>query len=148
MIYYGIFVIRNFSGPIGDYNESFLHEYLAWYASKHISLWPIPTLHLHTDQVLYPFGANVALQSWCVERDVLFALLKPLFPNAPLLQLYYLLGVGLSTIGSYLLLLPRFGALRSGIATVLCACSTLFDAEVRLSLQHRVLPLDHVRNCL
>lgn len=129
MIYYGIFVIRNFSGPIGDYNESFLHEYLAWYASKHITLWPIPTLHLHTDQVLYPFGANVALQSWCVERDVLFALLKPLFPNAPLLQLYYLLGVGLSTIGSYLLLLPRFGALRSGIATVLAHAFNFYSMQ-------------------
>lgn len=129
MLFYALCVIRNFSGPIGDYNESFLHEYLAWYASHHITLWPIPHLSLHTDQVLYPFGANVALQSWCVERDILFSLLKPRFPDAPLLQLYYLLGVGLSTIGSYLLLLPRFGALRAAITTVLAHAFNFYSMQ-------------------
>ena len=29
VLFYSFAVIRNFSGPIGDYNESFLHEYLA-----------------------------------------------------------------------------------------------------------------------
>ena len=86
-LFYAFAVIRNFSGPIGDYSESFLYEYLPWYASKHLSLWPIPHLSLHTNEVLYPFGGNVALQSWCVERDILFALLKPHFPHAPLLQM-------------------------------------------------------------
>ncbi len=129
LVFYAAFVIRNFSGPIGDYNESFLHEYLAWYASKHITLWPLPHLDLHTDQVLYPFGANVALQSWCVERDLLFTLLKPRFPEAPLLQLYYLIGVAISTLGTYLLLLPRHGALRAGFATVLAHAFNFYSMQ-------------------
>lgn len=118
MLFYALYVIRNFDGPIGDYSESFLYEYLPWYASRHLSLWPIPKLSLHTDEVLYPFGGNVALQSWCVEREILFSLLKSRFPHAPLLQLYYLFGVALSTLGTYLLLLPRFGAVRAALTTV------------------------------
>ncbi len=129
VLFYALFVIRNFSGPIGDYSESFLHEYLAWYASKHITLWPIPHLNLHTDQVLYPFGTNVALQSWCVERDLLFTLLKPRFPDAPLLQLYYLIGTAVSTLGVYLLLLPRHGALRAAFATVLAHAFNFYSMQ-------------------
>lgn len=117
-LFYALCVIRNFDGPIGDYSESFLYEYLPWYASRHLSLWPIPHLSLHTDEVLYPFGANVALQSWCVERELLFTLLKARHPDAPLLQLYYLFGVFISTLGTYLLLLPRFGSLRAALTTV------------------------------
>ena len=129
VLFYSFAVIRNFSGPIGDYNESFLHEYLAWYASKHLSFWPIPHLNLRTDEVLYPFGANVALQSWCVERDILFALLKPLFPHAPLLQIYYLLGVALSTLGTYLLLLPRHGAVRAALTSMIAHAFNFYSMQ-------------------
>jgi hypothetical protein len=128
-LFYAFAVIRNFSGPIGDYSESFLYEYLPWYASKHLSLWPIPHLSLHTNEVLYPFGGNVALQSWCVERDILFALLKPHFPHAPLLQIYYLLGVAISTLGSYLLLLPRHGARRAALTTVIAHAFNFYSMQ-------------------
>jgi antitoxin (DNA-binding transcriptional repressor) of toxin-antitoxin stability system len=119
VLFHVLAVIRDFGGPIGDYNESFLHEYLAWYASKHLTFWPLPHLALHNDTILYPFGANGALQSWCAERDILFALLKPLFPRAPLLQLYYLLGVVASSLGTFLLLRRRHGDVRAALTAVL-----------------------------
>ena len=41
-IFYALFVIRDFRGPIGDYSESFLSEYQAFYTAKHLTLWPLP----------------------------------------------------------------------------------------------------------
>ena len=129
VLFYALAIIRNFSGPIGDYGESFLHEYLPWFAAKHLTFWPVPHLNLHTDEVLYPFGGNVALQSWCVERDILFALLQHHFPQAPLLQLYYLLGVALSTLGSYLLLLPRHRAASAALTTVIAHAFNFYSMQ-------------------
>lgn len=128
-LFYALCVIRNFDGPIGDYSESFLYEYLPWFASRHLSFWPIPHLSLHTDEVLYPFGGNVALQSWCVEREILFALLKSRAPQAPLLQLYYLFGVALSTLGTYLLLLVRFGSRRAALTTVIAHALNFYSMQ-------------------
>ena len=118
-IFYALFVIRDFRGPIGDYSESFLSEYQAFYTAKHLTLWPLPHLHLVNDDILYPYGTNGALQSWCVERDVLGAALTHLFGRGPFLQFYYLAGVIVSALLVFFLLRRDHGDLRAACASAL-----------------------------
>src|SRR5215813_2599816 len=109
LAFHAFIVVRNFRGPIGDHSESFLYEYLSYYVSKNLTLWPFPHINLTNNQVFYPFGTNGALQSWCVERDLFFSLMTGTFGRGPWLQLYYMAAMALSVFGSYALLRRDFG---------------------------------------
>ena len=115
--YVGI-VVRDFSGPIGDHVESFLYEYLSYYVSKNLSFTPLPHLNLENDQAFYPFGTNVALQSFCVERDLLFTLLSRLFGRGPWLQLYYVAGLVVATYGTWALLRKEHGETKAALVAI------------------------------
>lgn len=122
-IYAGI-VIRDFSGPIGDHVESFLYEYLSFYVSKNLTWTPLPHLDLDNDQAFYPFGTNVALQSFCVERDLLFTALTSAFGRGPWLQLYYLVGLAVASYGTWALVRKQHGDVR---ATLVAIGANLFN---------------------
>lgn len=121
---YSAIVIRDFSGPIGDHVESFLYEYLSYYVSKNLTWTPLPHLDLENDQAFYPFGTNVALQSFCVERDLLFTALTALFGRGPWLQLYYLGGLVVAAYGTWALLRREHGDVR---ATLVAIGANLFN---------------------
>jgi hypothetical protein len=114
-----LFVVRNLAGPLGDVSESFLYEYLAYFFSENLSLGPLPSLSLLNDQNLYPFGGNLAAQSFCVERDLLYTALHRLFGAGPWLQLYYIAGVSVATFGTYVLLRTRHGDVRAAAVAAL-----------------------------
>jgi hypothetical protein len=129
LVLYSAIVIRDFSGPIGDHVESFLYEYLSYYVSKNLTFGPLPHLGLNNDQAFYPFGTNVALQSFCVERDLLFTLLARLFGRGPWLQLYYLAGLVISAYGSFGLLRKDHGDVRATFAAILATCFNFYGAQ-------------------
>lgn len=118
LIAYAAIVVRDFSGPIGDHVESFLYEYLSYYVSKNLSFSPLPHLNLENDQAFYPFGTNVALQSFCVERDLLFTLLARLFGRGPWLQLYYVGGLVVATYGTWALLRKEHGDTKAALVAI------------------------------
>jgi hypothetical protein len=126
---YAAVVIRNFKGPIGDHVESFLYEYLSYYVSKNLSFTPLPHLNLDNDQAFYPFGANVALQSFCVERDLFFTALSAAFGSGPWLQIYYLLGLTAATFGTFALLRRDHGDVRATVAAILANCLNFYAAQ-------------------
>jgi hypothetical protein len=122
-------VIRDFNGPIGDHVESFLYEYLSYYTSKNLTFTPLPHLNLENDQVFYPYGTVQALQSFCVERDLLFTLLTRYFGRGPWLQVYYLLGLTISTFGTFALLRPRNGEIKAGAAAIAANLLNYYGAQ-------------------
>lgn len=126
---YAAIVIRNFKGPIGDHVESFLYEYLSYYVSKNLTFTPLPHLGLENDQVFYPFGTNQALQSFCVERDLLFTLLARLFGRGPWLQFYYLGGMIVSAYGTFALLRKDHGDVKAACAAILANCFNFYGAQ-------------------
>jgi len=115
---YAAVVVRNFTGPIGDHVESFLYEYLSYYVSKNLTFTPLPHLDLENDQAFYPFGTNVALQSFCVERDLFFTILARAFGRGPWLQLYYVGGLAIATYGTWLLLRKQHGDVRATLVAI------------------------------
>lgn len=129
LVVYSAIVIRDFSGPIGDHVESFLYEYLSYYVSKNLTFGPLPHLDIDNDQAFYPFGTNIALQSFCVERDLLFTLLARLFGRGPWLQLYYLGGLIVSAYGSFFLLRKDHGDVRATCAAILATCFNFYGAQ-------------------
>ncbi len=126
---YAAIVVRDFSGPIGDHVESFLYEYLSYYVSKNLTFTPLPHLGLTNDQVFYPFGTTQALQSFCVERDLLFTFLQASFGRGPWLQLYYTAGVALSTYGTFFLLRKDHGEVRATVVAILASCFNFYGAQ-------------------
>ncbi|MSP61747.1 MAG: hypothetical protein EXR72_15715 [Myxococcales bacterium] len=126
---YAAVVIRDFHGPIGDHSESFLSEYLTWYFSTHVQLLPVPRFDLTNDSVLYPFGANGALQSWCIERELFYTALARNFGVGPWLQLYYLASLLCGTLGTFALLRGDHGDTRATVAALLANVLNYYGAQ-------------------
>ncbi len=126
---YALVVIRNFNGPIGDHSESFLSEYLPWYFSTHVRLWPVPRFDLVNDAVLYPFGTNGALQSWCVERELFYTMLTRALGVGPWLQLYYLTSLVVGTFGTFGLLRRDHGDVRATVVAILANVLNYYAAQ-------------------
>jgi hypothetical protein len=129
VLFHAFVVVRNFRGPIGDHSESFLYEYLSYYVSKNLTLFPFPHLSLTNNQIFYPFGTNGALQSWCVERDLFFSLMSGAFGRGPWLQLYYMLALVVSVFGSFAILRREFGDVRATFATVLVHLFNFYEMQ-------------------
>lgn len=111
-------VVREFGGPIKDDFESFLAEYQSWLLGQRLTLFPLPKLALSGDIVLYPFGTNFALQSFCIERD-LFKTALSVFGHGPWLQLYAVASFAVATFGVYFVLEKELGAARAMAGAVL-----------------------------
>lgn len=129
LVLYAAIVIRNFRGPIGDHVESFLYEYLSYYVSKNLTFTPLPHLDLDNDQVFYPFGTSQGLQSFCVERDLLFSLLTSTFGRGPWLQIYYFGGLVIATYGTFGLLRRDYGDRRATVAAILANLFNFYGAQ-------------------
>ncbi len=113
-------VIRDFSHPLGGISDTEQWEYIGFYLSKNISFLPFPHLNLVNNQVFYPYGTNSIFLHWSIERDIFYAIFYSLFGIGPWLQIYYLLSVLLTGIGSFILLVKDYGFARaSGIGLLI-----------------------------
>lgn len=129
LVIYTAIVVRDFSGPIGDHVESFLYEYLSYYVSKNLTFTPLPHLGLVNDQTFFPFGTNQALQSFCVERDLLFTFLQSTFGRGPWLQVYYVAGLAFSTYGSFFLLRKKHGDVNATVTAIAASLFNFYGAQ-------------------
>lgn len=113
---YALTVIKDFSGPLVGEDDINALENLGFAMEQHGRLWPLPRLELIARrEVLYPFGTLVVFLPWGVERDLIYALLHPRFGEQPYLQLYQLLSVVVSALGTVLVLRRDHGVLRAGL---------------------------------
>lgn len=115
-------VIQDFSTPLTgragpgkvdnwDYVDNW--EYIGYYFTKNFRFFPLPHLDLVNNQVFYPYGTNSVFQGWAIERDGFYALFYTLFGVGPWLQIYYLLTVLITAIGTFLLLVRDYGWMRA-----------------------------------
>ena len=107
----GAGVIRDFSGPLLDGNDTDQYAYTSYYFANNLTLWPLPALNLLNNQAFYPYGTHHVFLPWGLERDYFYALLNrwPKAEYAPFLQVYYLYSLVVVAVGTYLLLWRRFG---------------------------------------
>lgn len=69
-----------------------------------------------SEQVAYPYGIHIGLQSWILEREYLYGLVNGLLGPGPWLQWYMVASTLLTGLGSFLLLRTRYSVARSAAA--------------------------------
>ena len=106
-------IIQDFHNPILGAGDRNIAGYLGYYVAHNLHLWPVPHLGLTNDQMLYPYGNTHVFLSWAFEQDLLWTVLDRLFGNGPWLQVYFLLSVAITVVGSYLLARREWGPLRA-----------------------------------
>jgi len=110
----GSLIVGDFSFPLSDGNDTDQYEYVGYYFWKNIGLWPYPHLDLINSQTFYPYGTNQVFLDWGFERDYWYALCYQWFHGAgPYLQYYYVYSLIVAAIGSFWVLVPRFGPVKA-----------------------------------
>ncbi len=119
-----VLVIKDFSGPLAGGGDIEYWEYTAFYFIKNLSLLPFPHLDLVNNQAFYPYGTNNVFQPWSIERDIFSAICYSFFGIGPWLQLYYLITVLVTAIGTLTLLVEDYGLIRaSGAGLLVSLCN-------------------------
>ena len=107
-------VVGDFIHPLSDGNDTDQYEYVGYFFNKNISLWPFPQLALVNTQTFYPYGTNQVFLDWGFERDYWYACCTRLFHGpGPYLQYYYVYSLVITSVGTFLLLVSRFGVPKS-----------------------------------
>lgn len=125
----GVGIIRDFSGPLLDGDDTDQYAYASYYFARNLSLWPLPRLDLYNNQTLYPYGTHHVFLPWGFERDYFYALLDQ-WPNAeykPFLQSYYLYSLVVGAVGTFLLLHGRFGTVRAVLTALIVSVFTFYN---------------------
>jgi len=100
-------------GPLfagGDGAES---EFYAHYFYKNLSLFPLPHVNFHTDQIFYPYGVNAVFGDWFIEREYFFTLFFSFFGTGPWLFVYYIFSLLIGCLGLFFLFKRDFGELKA-----------------------------------
>jgi hypothetical protein len=120
-------VVGDFSHPLSDGNDTDQYEYVGYFFAKNISFDPLPHLSLLNNQTFYPYGLNQVFLDWGFERDYWYALCYWLFGGAgPYLQYYYVYSLVLTAVGTYVLLYPRFGPVKSFLAGLIVSIGNVY----------------------
>jgi len=90
-----------------------IHEYLGFYLANNLSFNPLPKLELSNNQVFYPYGTNSVFQPWSIEGNIFSAILYTFIGFGPWLQIYYLLTVLITAVGTPALLTRDYGFSRA-----------------------------------
>ena len=110
---FGWLVIKDFYDPLTGVGDEEQWEYAGFYLAKNIKFIPLLQLNLVNNEVGYPYGTNSVFQPWGFERDIFYAIFYSFFGMGPWIQIYYFTTVLITTIGTFLLLLPDYGLARS-----------------------------------
>ena len=127
---FSFLVIKDFSfpltgwtglGPWDGINYDYVdhHEYTGFYLAKNLSFNAFPQLNLSNNQVFYPYGTSSVFQPWSLEKDIFYAILYSFFGTGPWLQIYYLITVLITAVGTFALLLWDYGLARASGAGIL-----------------------------
>ena len=106
---FSILVIKDFSNPLAGEGDTEYWEYTGFYFSKNLNFTPFPHLDIVNNQAFYPYGVNSVFQPWSLERDILYAMFYKLFGIGPWLQIYYILTIIITFLGSFVLLVKYYG---------------------------------------
>jgi len=104
--------------PVVGAGDTDLWEAMGFYVREHWHWWPLPHIDLVSDRAFYPYGGQVALQAWGLERDLFYALLFSLGGAGPWLKLYFLLSVAIALFGIARILQPDFGERRAILTAI------------------------------
>lgn len=111
-----VWIVRDFGGPMLGNGDLNLWVHQSDYVRTHLHLNPLPTLELQNDDLLYPYGTNQVFMPWVFEAHLLSAGLTSLFGLGPWEQLYFVLSLAITVLGSFLLLVPDHGVRRAAVA--------------------------------
>ncbi len=110
-------VVGDFSHPLSDGNDTDQYEYVGYFFSKNLKLFPFPHLNLTTTQTFFPYGTNQVFLDWGLERDYWYGFCRWLFDGpGPYLQYYYVYSLVVTATGTFILLRSRFGVAKSFVA--------------------------------
>ncbi|GAB3903631.1 hypothetical protein GCM10028803_32410 [Larkinella knui] len=109
----GTYLAQNFSGPMIGGEDVDQYEFVGDFFYRNLHFTPLPQLDLNNTDVLYPYGTDHAFIPWSWERDYFYALFHGFFDHAPLLQIYYVISLIISAVGSFLLLHRSYSPSRS-----------------------------------
>ncbi|QHV96747.1 hypothetical protein [Spirosoma endbachense] len=110
----GSLAVGDFSLPLSDGSDTDQYEYVGYFFSKNLTLWPLPQLTLFNTQTFYPYGINQVFLDWGFERDYWYALCYRLFDGpGPFLQFYYVYSLLVAAVGTFALIEPRFGRVKA-----------------------------------
>ncbi len=109
-------VIKDFSRSLSGTGDVEYYEYVGFYFYKNLSLLPFPHLDLINNQAFYPYGTNGVFQPWSIERDIFYSICYSLFGVGAWLQIYYMLSVLITGLGSFFLLFKDYGLARASSA--------------------------------
>jgi hypothetical protein len=113
----GIWVVGDLQHPLSDGTDTDQYEYVGYFFSKNLTLWPFPQLNLVNSQTFYPYGTNQVFLDWGFERDYWYALCYWLRGGpGPYLQVYYVYSLVVASVGTFMLLRSRFGDGKSAVA--------------------------------
>jgi len=110
---FSFLVIKDFSHPLAGYEDTEYWEYTGFYFSQNLSLLPFTHLDLINNQAFYPYGTNGVFQPWSIERDILYAIFYSIFGIGSWIQIYYILSILFTGIGSFFLLIKDYGFARA-----------------------------------
>lgn len=115
---YGVFFLRNFSGPLADIHagDTDQWDYMGYYVAHNLSFTPFPHLNWINNQTFYPYGTNHVYQGWAFEQNYWYAICYHFWGNGPWLNIYYLISLFITSFGTYLLLRNDYGGLRATLA--------------------------------
>lgn len=117
---FAFLIIRDFSHPLaGNINDDNVWEYMGFYLAKNLKFSPLPQINFHNNQVFYPYGTNSVLQPWGIEQSGFYAILYWLFGIGPWLQIYYLLSLIITSLGTFVLLFRDYGLMRASGASLI-----------------------------
>ncbi|MFN6484064.1 MULTISPECIES: hypothetical protein [unclassified Nostoc] len=116
---FSVLIIKNLSEPLVGFGDTEQWEYAGFYLKNNISFKPFPHLDLINNQVFYPYGTSSVFQPWSIERDIFYAIFYSFFGIGPWIQIYYLLSVLLTGIGSFILLFKDYSFARASGAAFL-----------------------------
>lgn len=134
-------VVGYVDGPIIGELDTGQYAFTGFYLGENITWLPWPQLKLETDWTQFPYGANHAFLHWAFERDLLFSILNERFGPGPWFQLYFVLSMAITAVGSFLLLKaeydPRIAAI-AGLSIGFCNFYAIkkFPAHMPHSIVH------------
>ncbi|MBD2246373.1 hypothetical protein [Nostoc sp. FACHB-888] len=116
---FSLLIIKNLSDPLVGFGDTEQWEYAGFYLKNNIIFTPFPHLDIINNQVFYPYGTSSVFQPWSIERDIFYAIFYSVFGIGPWIQIYYLLSVLLTGIGSFILLFKDYSFARASGAAFL-----------------------------
>lgn len=132
-----IFVVKDFTVPLTSPNggDTDFWEYMGYYVYQNISFFEaehffLPHLNYESNQHLYPFGTNHALQGWAFESTLWYAAFYHFFGNwGNWLGYYYVIASVIPFYGAYFLLTKEVGSKKAYAVAIIVSLFNFYALQ-------------------